>query len=58
MENIVQWLKMSDKVSFTLWYFQNLQIYTYIIIIAIVMRKNVVSRLSSDVINFRTFLVS
>ena len=57
MENIVQWLKMSVIVSFTGWYFQNLQIHTYIIIIAIVRQKNVVSKLSSDVINFCTFLV-
>ena len=57
MENIVQWLKMSVKYSFTWWYFQNSQTHTYVIIIAIVKRKNVVSRLSSDVINFRTFLV-
>ena len=57
MENIVQSLKMSVKFSFTWWYIQNSQIHTYVIIIAIVKRKNVVSRLSSDVINFRTFLV-
>ena len=57
MENIVKWLKMSVKFSFTWWYFQNSQIHTYVIIIAIVKWKNVVSRLSSDVINFRTFLV-
>ena len=57
MENIVQGLKMFVKFSFTWWYFQNSQIHIYVIFIAIVRRKNVVSRLSSDVINFRTFLV-
>ena len=35
-----------------------LKFYTYIIIIAIVRRKNVVSLLSNDVIHFRTFLVT
>ena len=44
MENKLQWLKIFIKVSIIRWYFQILQIHTYVIIIAILKRKHVVSR--------------
>ena len=57
MKNILEWLKSFVNVSIIRWKFQNLQIQTYVIIIAIVRRQHVISRLSHDVINFHTFLV-
>ena len=57
MEHILQCLKIFVNVFIIRWLFQNLQIHTYVIIIAIVRRTHVGSRLSHDIINFRTFLV-
>ena len=44
MENKLQWLKIFVKVSIIRWYFQNLQIHTDVIIIAVLRRKHVVSK--------------